>query len=71
MAGKIYIVQRVPEDDQVLLEFLVSRNILPTKKITVLEASPSRGIIAFKTSTGEGSLGYVEASHIWVTLAKE
>jgi len=70
LAGKSYIVQRVPEDDQVLLEFLVSRNILPTKKITVLEASLSRGIIAFKTSTGEGSLGYAVASHIWVTLDK-
>ena len=71
LAGKSYIVQRVPEDDQVLLEFLVSRNILPTKKIVVLEASPSRGIIALKTSTGEASFGYVVTSHIWVTLAKD
>ena len=67
-SGTSYIVERVPEEDQALIVFLVEKSILPNKEIKVVEASPSRGIITIKTDTGEGSLGYVVAGRIWVSL---
>ena len=68
-SGSSYIVERVPEEDQVLLQFLVEQSILPEKRVLVVEASPSRGIITVKTDSGEGSLGYVVARRISVSKA--
>ena len=68
-SGSNYIVERVPEEDQVLLQFLVEQSILPEKRVLVVEASPSRGIITVKTDSGEGSLGYVVARRISVSKA--
>ena len=65
-SGNRYDVQRVPEEDQSLLEFLVNQNILPDQTIEILEASPSRGIISVRTNVGEASLGYVVADKIWL-----
>ena len=68
-SGSSYIVERVPEEDQTLLKFLVEQDILPEKKVLVVEASPSRGIITIKTDAGESSLGYVVAKRISVSKA--
>ena len=62
-------MERVPEEDQTLLKFLVEQNILPEKNVFVVEASPSRGIIMVKTDAGESSLGYVVAKRISVSKA--
>ena len=64
--GVEYCVDRVPEEDQDLLRFLVEQGILPRRTITVVEASPHRGIITVKTDRGEGALGYGVAARIWV-----
>ena len=61
-----YCVDRVPEEDQELLRFLVEQGVLPRKTVTVVEASPHRGIITIKTEQGEGALGYGVATRIWV-----
>ena len=61
-----YCVDRVPEEDQELLRFLVEQGILPRNTITVVEASPHRGIITIKTEKGEGALSYGVAARIWV-----
>jgi DtxR family Mn-dependent transcriptional regulator len=66
LTGICYCVDRVPEEDQELLRFLVEQGILPRKTVTVVEASPYRGIIAVKTEVGEGALGYGVAARIWV-----
>ncbi len=66
-SGSTYIVERVPEEDQTLLKFLVEQKILPEKNVLVVEASPSRGIITVKTDAGESSLGYVVAKRISVS----
>ena len=65
-SGKQYFVDRVPEEDQELLRFLVELGVLPTEILTVLEASPHRGIITIKTEYGEGALSYGVAARIWV-----
>ena len=64
--GVDYCVDRVPEEDPELLRFLVEQGILPRRTITVVEASPHRGIITIKTEQGEGALGYGVAAKIWV-----
>jgi DtxR family Mn-dependent transcriptional regulator len=64
--GIDYCVDRVPEEDQELLRFLVEQGILPRKTVTVVEASPHRGIITVKTVEGEGALSYGVAARIWV-----
>jgi len=61
-----YYVDRVPEDSQELLRFLVELDVLPSKTITVIEASPHRGIITIRTDHGEGAIGYGVAKRIWV-----
>ena len=61
-----YCVDRVPEEDQELLRFLVELGVLPRKTVVVVEASPHRGIITIKTEQGEGALGYSVAARIWV-----
>ena len=65
-AWKPYSVDRVPEEDQELLRFLVELGVMPTEIVTVVEASPYRGIITIKTEYGEGSLSYGVAARIWV-----
>lgn len=64
--GIDYRVDRVPEENPELLRFLVEQGILPGKMVTVVEASPHRGIITIKTEQGEESLGYGVAARIWV-----
>ena len=67
--GRSYVVERVPEEDQVLLQFLVEQNILPGKMILVVDASPSRGVITVNADSGESSLGYGVATRISVSNA--
>ncbi|MFH1559793.1 MAG: metal-dependent transcriptional regulator [Chloroflexota bacterium] len=64
--GTDYCVDRVPEEDPELLRFLVEQGVLPRRTVTVVEASPHRGIITIKTEQGEESLGYGVAARIWV-----
>ncbi|MBI4282207.1 MAG: metal-dependent transcriptional regulator [Chloroflexi bacterium] len=64
--GTSYRVDRVPEEDPELLRFLVEQGILPGKTVTVVEASPHRGVITIKSEQGEESLGYGVAARIWV-----
>ena len=66
--GTTYRVDRIPEEDPDLLRFLVEQAVLPDERVTVVEASPHRGVITIKTRLGEGTLGYAVASRIWVHL---
>ena len=66
--GTNYRVDRIPEEDQELLRFLVAQGVLPQRAVTVVEASPHRGIITIKTDQGEGALGYGVSARIWVRL---
>ena len=64
--GADYCVDRVPEEDTELLKFLVELNILPNRKITIVDASRHRGVITVRTESGEDALGYGVAARIWV-----
>lgn len=47
-----YFIDRVPEDDTALLEYLVEKEILPDKEIAVAEKAAYRGIIVIRGPAG-------------------
>lgn len=65
-AGRTYVVERVPEEDQDLLRFLVEHDVVPDHTVTVVETGHYRGVITFRTARGETALGLHAASHVWL-----
>ena len=62
-----YLVERVPEEDEKLLEFLVKNKVLPKHEITTQDAAPYLGVITFTTQAKqEVSIAFNVASRIWV-----
>ncbi len=61
-----YVVDRVPEDDIALLQFLVESQIIPDREITVTQAAPHLGVFKIATATEEVSIGYNVAKKILV-----
>ncbi|MBM3932940.1 MAG: metal-dependent transcriptional regulator [SAR202 cluster bacterium] len=69
--GQNLVIDRVPEDDQTLLEYFVTNGLIPGQKFTVTEAAPYRGVIRLSSgSASEVVVGYVVAERIWVCLNK-
>ena len=61
-----YVVERIPEDDQELLRFLIDHHVVPDQELEILEAGRYRGVISFRTVLGDTALGYEAATRIWV-----
>ena len=64
--GEQMVVDRVPEDDTALLEYLVANNVIPSQAITVDEAAPYRGVVSFACDGNAVVVGYEVAARIWV-----
>ena len=64
--GERYIIDRIPEDDQTLLEYLVPLNVIPGKSIEITEAAPYRGVIRMSCGGSEVVVGYEVAERIWI-----
>ena len=64
--GQRLVVDRVPEDDQTLLEYLVASRLVPGEPVVVLEAAPYRGVIKLACNENEVVVGYEVAERIWV-----
>ena len=64
--GQRLVVDRVPEDDQALLEYFVANGLVPGQTVEVVEAAPYRGIIKLMCNDKEVALGYEVAERIWV-----
>ena len=64
--GETYVVDRVPEDDIKLLQFLVESKIIPDREVTVTQAAPHLGVFRIATATEEVSIGYNVAKKILV-----
>ena len=58
------VIDSVPEDDQGLLEYLVSHRLVPGQKVTVKEASPTRGVLTLQVDSEEVVFSYDVASMI-------
>lgn len=62
----VYIVDRIPEDDEALLEYLIPFDFVPGRRVQVIEAAPYRGVIKVECGGEEIILGYEVAERIWL-----
>ena len=67
--GHEYTVDRIPEDDQALLEYLVPYGFIPGRMVTITEAAPYRGVIKLECDGEEVVVGYEVAERIWLRQA--
>ena len=64
--GREFTVDRIPEDDQDLLQYLVPLGVLPGQKVAITEAAEYRGVIRLTSESSEVVVGYEVAERIWV-----
>ena len=64
--GGNLVIDRVPEDDQALLEYLVANDLVPGRAVTVKEVAPSRGVITLLRDENELVFSYDVAAKIRV-----
>ena len=69
VSGSKYTVDRLPEENQELLRYLVAYNVVPEADVWIEEIAPFRGVITFTTSEGIASVGYESAERILVRQA--
>jgi len=64
--GQPLRLDRIPEEDPELLEYLVSSGLLPGVEVEILEYAPYRGVVTLKTADASPVLGADVVSRIWV-----
>ncbi|MDA1257435.1 MAG: metal-dependent transcriptional regulator [Chloroflexi bacterium] len=64
--GQPLRVDRIPEEDSDLLEYLVSNGLVPGVEVEILEYAPYRGVVTLKTADAFPVLGADVVSRIWV-----
>ena len=64
--GSTYLVDRVPEEDSQLLQFLAGARLVPGHRMTLLEAMPYLGVMQVETEVDSISIGYNVAQQIMV-----
>ncbi len=65
-AGQQLEIDKIPVDDEVLLEHLVRNQVIPGNAIEVNEINTSTGIIAFKCMGEDVVVGYQVGQFVWV-----
>ncbi len=70
-AGQQLEIDKIPVDDEVLLEHLVRNRVIPGNAIEVGEINTSTGIISFKCVGEDVVVGYQVGQFIWVRSAAE
>lgn len=65
-SGQTLVIDRVPEDDQSLLEYFVENKLIPGQEVTIKESAVSRGIITLEYDGGEVVFSYDVAEKIRV-----
>lgn len=63
--GQELIIDRIPEDDQALLEYFVEHNLVPGQRVVVKEAAPMRGVLTLMCCDKEVVFSYDVASSVW------
>ncbi len=66
VGGQWYVVDRVPEEDEALVQFLVDHQMLPGHRLLVKEAAAYRGVLTVECDGEEATMGYQVAGVIWV-----
>ena len=67
--GESLVIDRVPEDDQALLEYFVANGLVPGRSVSVKEAAPPRGVMTLACGDSEAVFSYDVAALIWVRPA--
>jgi DtxR family Mn-dependent transcriptional regulator len=67
-SGTAYRVISLPDEDPRLLKFLSDHEILPGNWIEIQEMGDYRDVITFRTSAGDGALGFGTASRIYLIV---
>ena len=62
--GQELVIDRIPEADQSLLEYLVANKLVPGQSVVVKEAAVSRGVITLICNGGEVVFSYDVATKI-------
>ena len=70
-AGQKLEIDKIPVDDEVLLEHLVRNRVIPGNAIEVNEINTSTGIISFKCLDDVVVVGYQVGQFIWVCSPDE
>ena len=69
VSGKELVIDRVPEDDQALLEYLVENMVIPGETVIIQEAAASRGVITLVCNENSVAFSYEIGSKIWARSA--
>jgi DtxR family Mn-dependent transcriptional regulator len=64
--GQRLVIDRVPEDDQALLEYFVTNHLVPGEPVTVAEAAPYRGVVRLACHGNDVVVSYEVAERIWM-----
>ena len=69
--GRDLVIDKIPVDDEVLLEHLVQNQVIPGNAIKVNEINTSTGIISFKCMDKVVVVGYQVGQFIWLCTPGE
>lgn len=67
--GSDMIIDRVPEDDEELVKYLVESGVLPGVRVTVDDVAPYRGVVSLTVDGKAAVLGYAVANRIMLRPA--
>ncbi len=63
--GAELVIDRVPEDDQPLLEYLVVNGLIPGGVVSIGDMATSRGVITLSCAGNHVAFSYEVASKVW------
>ena len=67
--GSEMVVDRIPEDDEELVKYLVETGVLPEVQVRVDEVAPYRGVVSLTVNGKAAVLGYAVANRIMLRPA--
>lgn len=68
--GSEMIVDRIPEDDEELVKYLVETGVLPGVRVRVDEVAPYRGVVSLTVDGRAAVLGYAVANRVMLRPAE-
>jgi DtxR family Mn-dependent transcriptional regulator len=63
--GATAVVDRVPDQDQELLQYFVENGLMPGRHVVVVEAAPYRGVVKLDCDGAEVVVSFEVAERIW------
>lgn len=63
--NQLLTIDRIPEDDQSLLEYFIFNKMIPGENISIKDISKSRGVITLSCNNKDIVFGYEISSRIW------